>query len=247
MRAPEDGLAVVAYAPAETNFEVGGVNVSLGVDTDYPFRDSLTVTVDTDRSVRFPLYLRVPDWAQAATLQVGTDAAQVSLTEGTFHRLEREWTQATEVRLRFPMRPKVSVRYNDAVSVERGPLVYSLSPAEEWTQVNTDNPLRQLPHGDFEVRSQSSWNYGLLLDPELPDVELEFHERHVGESPFSPEGAGMAATVRGRRLPRWEMRHGWAAETPPGIQTSDEPLEELVLLPYGCTNIRVTEFPRVAE
>jgi hypothetical protein len=55
----------------------------------------------------------------------------------------------------------------------------------------------------------------------------------------------MWARVRGRRLPAWQLAHGWAAETPPGIQTSDEPVEELTLVPYGCTNIRVTEFPRV--
>jgi hypothetical protein len=246
MRAPEDGLAVVAYAPAETSFEVGGVSVSVGVDTDYPFRDTLTVTVNPDRSVRFPLHLRVPDWAEGATLQVGAET-RVPLTKGTFHRLEREWAPRTEVYLRFPMRPRVTVRYNDAISVERGPLVYSLSPTEGWTQINKDNPLRQLPHADFEVRSRSSWNYGLLLDPDRPEAGLEFHERQVGDVPFSPAGAGMVAAVRGRRLPRWQMRHGWTAETPPGVQPSEEPLEELELLPYGCTNIRVTEFPRLGE
>jgi len=70
-------------------------------------------------------------------------------------------------------------------------------------------------------------------------------ERPVGERPFSPEGAGMSATVMGRKLPNWKLAHGWAGEVVPGVQESAESLEELTLIPYGCTNIRVTEFPRV--
>ena len=145
------------------------------------------------------------------------------------------------------MRPRVTVRYNDGVAVERGPLVYSLQLEEEWSRVNADRPHRELPHGDFEVRPASPWNYGVLLDPQDPGAGLAFQERPVGERPFSPEGAGMAARVRGRRLPNWRTAHGWAGEFGPGLQRSEEPLEELTLIPYGCTNIRVTEFPRLEE
>jgi hypothetical protein len=150
---------------------------------------------------------------------------------GIFHRLEREWRGATTVTLRFPMRPKVTSRYNLAVAVERGPLVYSLSLEESWTRIHADKPHRELPHGDFEVRPASPWDYGLLLDPDDPSAGLTFEERPVGEKPFSPEGPGMVARVRGRRLPGWKLRPGWADEVPAEPQASDEPLEELTLIP----------------
>jgi hypothetical protein len=46
-----------------------------------------------------------------------------------------------------------------------------------------------------------------------------------------------------RRLPNWKPAYGWAAGVPPGVQASAERLVELTLIPHGCTNIRVTEFP----
>lgn len=246
MEAPEGGLAVVAWGPSEVRFSSGEVPVSVLVETDYPFRDTLTLTLAADESVTFPLFLRVPSWAEGATVEVEGEGAS-PLKPGTFHRMERTWAGQTRMNLRFPMRPKVTLRYNDALAIERGPLVYSLSPEEDWTRVNTEEPLRELPHGDFEVRPNSPWNYGLLLDPARPEEGLVFEEREVGDQPFSPEGAGMMARVRGRRIPRWEMAHGWAGEVVPGVQESDETVEEVSLLPYGCTNIRITEFPRVAE
>jgi len=240
----DGGVAAVAYAPSEARFRSRDVPVTVAADTDYPFRETITLTVRPDRPVTFPLVLRVPAWADGASAQVD-DAAPVRLAPGTFHRLRREWRGPTTVTLRFPMRPRASLRYNDAVALERGPLVYSLPLEERWSRVNTDKAHREPPHADYEVRPASPWNYGLLVDPAAPAERVRFEERPVGDRPFAPDGAGMRAHVRGRRLPRWGMAHGWAAEAPPGIQTSTEPLEDLTLIPYGCTNIRVTEFPRL--
>jgi hypothetical protein len=143
------------------------------------------------------------------------------------------------------MKCKTSLRYNEGISIERGPLVYSFSPDETWTRVNADKPNRELPHGDFEVRPSGPWNYGLLVDDRNPEASVRFEERPVGERPFSPEGAGMTAKVQGRQLRNWRLAHGWAGEFAPGLQESAEPPQDLTLIPYGCTNIRITEFPRL--
>ena len=244
MRTPDEGIAAVAYAPSEARFAVRGVPVQVSLDSDYPFRETLRLGLKTDQPARFPLLLRIPSWAHGATLTLA-GRTEEKLTPGMFYRVEREWKGLTEIVLRFPMKGKTTRRYNQAIAIERGPLVYSLKLGEIRTQVNTEKPHRELPHGDFEVRPSTPWNYGLLVDEANPDGSIRFEEQPIGKQPFSPDGAGVIARVQGRIIPNWKLVRGWAAEIPPGEQESKEPLEELTLIPYGCTNIRITEFPKL--
>ena len=254
MKTPDEGIAAASYAPCAIATRLHDAPVSIAVDTDYPFRETVRITVTPSRSMRFPLVLRVPAWADGATVRIGSEALQ-GMRAGALHRLERTWNGPTVLSLRFPMRPAISVRYNDAVAVERGPLVYSLRIGEQWTRVNADKPHRELPHGDFEVRPTTPWNYGLVVNDRDPGASLRFEERPVGERPFSPDGAGVVATARGRRISRWKIVNGWAGELSPADVAQadpnavqwDQPVETITLIPYGCTNIRITEFPKVRE
>ncbi len=132
------------------------------------------------------------------------------------------------------------------MTLARGPLVYSLRVSERWERINADVAGRELPHGDWEVRPDGDWSYALALPAGRPLAGIRFESRGIGEQPFSPQGAPVVARAAGRRVAGWRLEHG-AAAPPPSSPVPPETLEgeetELELIPYGCTNLRMTELP----
>lgn len=248
MRSPDGGLAAVAYAPCELSALCGGAEVSVTVETGYPFREDLAITVRADRAARFPLHLRVPAWADGATLAVDGGPAE-PLEPGAFHRVEREWRGEVALKLRLPMRAELLRRPHGGVAVLRGPLVYALPVGEEWRPVRTwgwEGVRGEFANADWEVHPATAWNYALALEPARPDGGLVFEERPLGPRPFTAEGAPVVARVTGARVPGWELARGAAGPVPPSPVASDAPREELRLVPYGCARLRVTELPVLA-
>jgi DUF1680 family protein len=249
MRSSDGGLTAVAYAPCEVVTTVDGQPVHVTVETDYPFGDEIHVLVKADAPTRFPLHVRIPNWAEGATLTVGGGNPEPAVP-GTFHRVEHEWSGRSEIVLRFPMHAVVQHRPNGGVAIERGPLVYALKVGEAWHPVPPFN--RSAPTFDervaydYEVHPTTGWNYALEVDTDRPESSLTFETRPVGEQPFSPDQAPVWARVRGRRIPAWALAHHAAAPVPPSPVQSDEHSEELMLIPYGCSNLRIAEFPVLA-
>jgi hypothetical protein len=220
------------------------VPVRIDLRTDYPFREELRFTVRAERPARFPLLLRIPGWAHGATIEV--DGRRAPITEtGAFHTVERTWSGETSIVLSLPMAPRLVPRPNGAVCVARGPLLYALRVGERWQRINRDKPHREPPHADWEVHPTTPWNFALNLgDGEVGDA-VSFTEHPIGSPVFSPEAPPVSATAAGRRVAEWTAEGGSAGPMPTSPVGGDGGSEELTLIPYGCSNLRIAEFPVV--
>lgn len=259
MKTDDGGLAAIAYAPCVIDTKIQGKPVKVNVDTSYPFRDEIAITVTVTEPMTFPLHVRIPAWAdrinlhspdqdilKAAVAQRETTAFRRTdpAQSRTYFRLNLSWSGTKTLSFRLPMSVRLFQGYNNAVAIERGPLVYALPIDAEWKKLR-DRP--NLPFDDWEVYPKSPWNYALQLDREHPEQSIVFEERTVGRSPFSLKGAPMIAKVKGRRVVAWGLEKGAAAPPPSSPIASTEPVEQLTLVPYGCTDLRVTEFPTLAS
>jgi hypothetical protein len=228
------GIVSSALVPSELSFKLEDKQVKCILETDYPFRGNLNYTVETEEPVHFTFSIRIPGWAVSAKVD-GSPA-----TPGTFFTLDREWKGRTEIGVSLEFKTSLEKRSDNMYCLWRGPLLYSFAPKERWEKREfTKNGVeRKFPYCDYEIFPESPWNYGFYGDPGHANII----ESPVPAFPFSPENP--ALKVQTTLIPiAWNLVNGICEEYPAG-KISGEPLVA-DLIPYGCTNLRITEMPLI--
>lgn len=136
--------------------------------------------------------------------------------------------------------------------MERGPLVYALKIGEDWRRIEVAEEERGRM-GDYywEVHPTTDWNYG-LLQTVLRNPEKAFEvtvdpEKARGSYPWNTENAPIEIKAQAKRIPFWSRYNGSTGPLPWGpVALPGVPAETVTLIPYGCTTLRICEFPVIA-
>lgn len=260
MATNDNGLAVVAYSPSIVKAKVGkGTEVTITEVTEYPFKGDIMLKINSPGSVRFPLYLRVPGWSDPVNFNFR--GRTITGIAGETVRLEEKWEDGDQITFRLPMEIRFEKRYNNSVSVLRGPLYFSLRIDKEFNSIklNYDN-FGYKGSVDWEIRPKSSWNYGLMIDNINPDRGFKVAENPLTTYPFADKGdmvwsadsakymvwdkeAPVVITTRGMTIPGWSLKDNSADIPPVSPVMADSTPEVIQLVPYGSARLRITEFP----
>lgn len=234
-----DGVVVAAIAPSVLNTEIGGANIKIESDTLYPFGDRVNYIVTAEKETEFALTLRIPSCVKSAAI----DGEEVEA--GTLVTIKRKWSGTSIITVKFVYETKFIERPTGLFSLERGPLVYALQIGEEWTkyEYERDGVVRKFPYCDYEVRPTTEWQYAVEGNAD----EIVVNETgFVGELPFAPESAPITLDVPVYRI-NWGYEPGYKmlAGRRPLSKMPISPKHNVKFIPYGCTNIRLTELPKV--
>ena len=243
----DGGLAAAVYAPSSVRAKVNGGEAVISEKTRYPFGMTLEFTVDSlSTSEAFPLSLRIPSWSREWTLTLNGERIDAAKDNLDMVRISRCWSTGDVVRLELRPEVELSVWYQNSRAVERGPLVYAYNiPALEK---RVENGLDGLSYREFTATAP--WNYALLSckEEDLPGrYELDDTALEKADGfPWNAENAPVRINTKAVRALTWEAYGGDAGPMPfsPGygvaFSKEEVPLE---LIPYGCTILRITEFP----
>jgi len=241
-----NGLAAVLYAPCSVKAKVAdGVEVTIHEYTRYPFGDWVEFVVESPRPVGFPLALRIPAWCDSPRLLINGEPQQVEAEPQSYLLVEREWNGGDRVRLELPMRITLSVwqKTANSVSVNRGPLTFSLKIGENWQRYGASDEWPE-----YEVFPTTPWNYGLIVDRDKPASSFEAVEHSwLPCQPWEAESAPILLRAKGRRIPSWTLVKNCAGPLPQSPVRSDQPTEDITLIPMGCAHLRISSFPTIAD
>lgn len=238
-----NGLAALMYGPCVVSARTTGEReVRIVESTQYPFDDEVTFTFSGDGVGRFPLYLRIPDWCTNATIAINGEAQPARPAPGRFARILRTWQDGDRVVLALPqqIRLRTWTENRGAVSVDRGPLTYSLRIAEAPRQ---HGGTPQWPAWD--LFPASPWNYGLVLTGDTAkDFEFKSEMWPDDEVPFRGDTTPFRIRARAKRIPGWTLDGtGLVRELIDSPLRSAEPEETVTLIPMGAARLRIAAFP----
>ena len=259
LRDREDNVHIMAYGPCSLDHG----EVSLTVNTLYPFRNTVSVEMGCDKE--FSVFLRIPSFALGYTLKVNGEAVNAESKDG-FVSVRRSWKKSDIIEISFEAKVETVVLCDDdccgnhPIAVRYGALVYAYHIPEKWCRYE-GRATTKLPEGwhwykampAFEEykandpherlglrREQISWN--IAIDERLGAEDFRIEE-------IEPKGYAWETPMIKLHTHAYKVPHMF----PPYPQTTYEPYGEyqtarekipLELVPYGCTNLRITYFPK---
>ncbi|MEK3888118.1 glycoside hydrolase family 127 protein [Bacillus sp. FSL K6-3431] len=132
------------YIQGSGKFKVNNQEITLHQKTNYPWNGEITFTIDTYKTQKFGLKLRIPEWCHGAQLEVNEEKVDIEdrIVKG-YITIDREWSNTDTIKLTLPMpveryysNPKVRQNINH-VAIQRGPILYCLESIDNINLLHT--------------------------------------------------------------------------------------------------------------
>ena len=231
----KDGLICAVPLPADVSIDWKGTPVQITLDTDYPFRNCFTYRVRAEKRTAMRLRVRVPSFVREIRVNGERVTKRGQLVFGGFDAGE------TVIKIIYDFAPQFVSRPYRLYNVCYGSLLFSVPIQGEVKQVEyvKKGVERKAPYCDYHYKGVSDWNYAFA------SRTLSVAERPLnGDVPFSSEAPSLVVHANLCHID-WGLAEGYetvCAKEPESRKPLDAP-QEVILYPYGCAKLRMTELP----
>lgn len=172
----EDGRSLFVNLFIPSTLDWRERSLKLDLKTEFPFGDHVALTVTKAPRTALPIAVRLPRWADGATVRLNGEPAAFKQQSG-YAVLKRSWRRGDKIELTLPMRLKVETTPDNPrmIAFTRGPVVLAADvagPTPAWTGPvpgligsDTSSALQLIDSSRHEFRMSGAVPAALTLKP----------------------------------------------------------------------------------
>jgi DUF1680 family protein len=118
------GVYVNLYIPSTVRWTQHGAQIELTQKSEYPYDAHVQIEVKASRAAEFAVNLRIPQWAEGASIAV--NGKRKTASAGSFASLKRHWKNGDRIELELPLRTRleaIDAQHPETVALLAGPIV----------------------------------------------------------------------------------------------------------------------------
>ncbi|KAJ7158775.1 hypothetical protein C8R46DRAFT_1110259 [Mycena filopes] len=210
--------------------------VTVNAQTNYPFSSILKYQISAQQAFSFGI--RVPTWVSNAQISYSVDGGvnQTAIANSAGYVVLNIASGAHTVTANIPMSIRTQTRYNNAVAVMRGPLVYSLDIAFSTTVLNT----YAMNAKDLQFTATSPWQYAISTS----SLTYNGDSSSAGTTQYPFSQNNPLVTISANVCPiNWTVALNSAAAPPNSPAQCTGNQISVKLVPYSNAKLRMSELP----
>lgn len=247
----EGGAVAAIYGPSTATFPTAQGDITITCSTEYPFAETLTFNISGAEGATLPLTLRIPTWCSNATVTLNGSPIDVALTAGTFVKLPKAVKCGDVVTLTLPMTIEKKALEGQGVCFQRGPLLYAYAIPQQMTEdteqyANMHGKMPENP--DFKcwnITPTGAFNYAYTDDGQSVQYVAVSQQHTTGTIPFDLNYTPVKMRIPVKQID-WSLvddRYTPAQPEQGKLSFLSDATQYIDLVPYGCTELRLTVFP----
>jgi hypothetical protein len=227
------------YGPCVIDTVVDGKRIRIKEETGYPFRNTIVFKVEhAEGDPEIKINFRVP---YGTTMQL-VSGGQVVASGDTDISVKCVLKTGSTFMLKLDIPLLVHENKDKSLTLIKGNVLMASKLAEDVKESATAK-------GVFNVGFLKKWTFAPIVSKRavggvrrLFDAE-ETIVNNVGENPFSHSNPPFELRIRSKNVTNWGYDIDGMATIPKKLEFSEDSMAR-VYIPFGCTALRISQFPR---